>query len=206
MFHVEKRLMPKLALIVVDMQNDFMDGGALEVKGSKDIVTKINEYMKLFHESSLPIFATRDWHPPNHISFEERGGPWPPHCVQFTEGASFYPGLKFPDQTEVISKATEPDVEAYSGFQGTDLAERLRRKGVEKIFICGVATEYCVMSTALDALKERFNVSVLVDAIKGIREKDVKKAIERMSASGVSFERMDGVREELSRQIANKFM
>lgn len=129
--------------------------------------------------------ATRDWHPPNHISFKERGGPWPPHCVQNTPGAEFVVDL--PEDAIIISKATEPDKEAYSGFEGTNLAEILRENGVEKVYICGVATEYCVKATALDAVRHGFETYLLSDAVKGINPEDEKKALEEMKRAGVKI-------------------
>ncbi|MEM3637414.1 MAG: isochorismatase family protein [Conexivisphaerales archaeon] len=177
--------MARSALLVIDMQNDFMDGGVLAVPGSTSIVPVINRYMEIFHNNHLPIYATRDWHPPDHISFRERGGPWPPHCIRFTEGAAFFNKLRFPDETEVISKAMKPDEEAYSGFQGTDLALKLRKENVTNIFIAGVATEYCVFSTAMDGLKNGFKVFLLGDAVKGINESDSDSAVSKMKAAEV---------------------
>jgi argininosuccinate lyase len=174
------------ALIVVDVQNDFCPGGALPVTGGDEVVPVINQYINKFHEAGAPIFATRDWHPPNHISFKYRGGPWPLHCVQGTDGAAFHRGLKLPSEAIVISKATSPDEEAYSGFQGTDLAQRLRSIGVEKIFIGGLATDYCVKHTVLDAIKEGFRVVLLVDAVRAVDLKpgDGEKAIAEMVEKG----------------------
>ncbi|BAD85839.1 probable nicotinamidase [Thermococcus kodakarensis KOD1] len=177
--------MPKEALIVVDMQRDFMPGGALPVPEGDTIIPKCNEYIKKFKEKGALIVATRDWHPPNHISFKERGGPWPPHCVQNTPGAEFVVDL--PEDAIIISKATEPDKEAYSGFEGTNLAEILRENGVEKVYICGVATEYCVKATALDAVRHGFETYLLSDAVKGINPEDEKKALEEMKRAGVKI-------------------
>ncbi|AMQ18929.1 nicotinamidase [Thermococcus peptonophilus] len=177
--------MPKEALIVVDMQRDFMPRGALPVPEGDTIIPKCNEYIRKFKEKGALIVATRDWHPPNHISFKERGGPWPPHCVQNTPGAEFVVDL--PEDAVIISKATEPDKEAYSGFEGTNLAEILRENGVEKVYICGVATEYCVKATALDAAKHGFETYLLSDAVKGINPEDEKKALEEMKKAGVKI-------------------
>lgn len=177
--------MPKEALIVVDMQRDFMPGGALPVPEGDTIIPKCNEYIRKFKEKGALIVATRDWHPPNHISFKERGGPWPPHCVQNTPGAEFVVDL--PEDAVIISKATEPDKEAYSGFEGTNLAEILRENGVEKVYICGVATEYCVKATALDAVRHGFETYLLSDAVKGINPEDEKKALEEMKRAGVKI-------------------
>jgi nicotinamidase/pyrazinamidase len=175
--------MPEEALIVVDMQRDFMPGGALPVPEGDRIIPRCNEYIRKFMERGALIVATRDWHPPNHISFKDRGGPWPPHCVQGTEGAEFV--VELPADAIFISKATEPDKEAYSGFEGTDLAEILRKNGVKRVYVCGVATEYCVRATALDALKNGFETYLLADAVKGIRREDEERALREMERAGV---------------------
>ncbi|MCS7111621.1 MAG: nicotinamidase [Ignisphaera sp.] len=156
------------ALIVVDMQNDFMPGGALPVENALTIIPTINEYLKIFNDSAAVIVATRDWHPPNHISFNTRGGPWPPHCIQGSKGAEFHPLLKLPSSAIVVSKAIDENREAYSGFDSTELESVLRRRGVKRVFVCGVATEYCVRATAIDAMKLGFQTHILIDAIKGI--------------------------------------
>lgn len=166
------------ALIVVDMQRDFMPGGALPVPGGDKIIPKVNEYIESFKKRGALIVATRDWHPPNHMSFKD----WPPHCIQNTKGAEFV--VELPEDTIVISKADKPDKEAYSGFQDTGLAELLRKRGIEKLYICGVATEYCVKATALDALKEGFEVYILKDAVKGIKEEDEEKALNELKEKG----------------------
>ncbi|CAB49891.1 nicotinamidase [Pyrococcus abyssi] len=177
--------MPEEALIVVDMQRDFMPGGALPVPEGDKIIPKVNEYIKKFREKGALIVATRDWHPENHISFKERGGPWPKHCVQNTPGAEFVVDL--PEDTIIISKATEPDKEAYSGFEGTNLDKILKEKGVKRVYVCGVATEYCVRATALDALKHGFEVYLLRDAVKGIKPEDEEKALKEMEEKGIKI-------------------
>ncbi|WP_206205792.1 nicotinamidase [Thermococcus sp. Bubb.Bath] len=174
------------ALIVVDMQRDFMPGGALPVPKGDKIIPLINECIKLFSKRGALIVATRDWHPPNHISFKENGGPWPRHCVRGTPGAEFV--VELPPDTVIISKATEPDKEAYSGFEGTELAEILREKGIKKLYVCGVATEYCVRSTAMDALKLGFEVHLLRDAVKGIKPEDEEQAIRELEEKGAVIE------------------
>ena len=177
------------ALIVVDMQEDFMPWGALPVPDADKIIDLINRYITAFKDRGALIVATRDWHPPDHISFQERGGPWPPHCVRGTKGAEFVKGLNLPDDTIIVSKATQSEEEAYSGFQGTGLGKELKERGVRRVFICGVATEYCVKNTALDAVKEGFDTYLLTDAIKGVEvnEGDVRRALEEMSENGVKF-------------------
>lgn len=156
------------ALIVVDVQNDFFPGGSLAVPHGDEVVPVLNEYIDRFISKALPIFATRDWHPAGHCSFRERGGPWPPHCIAGTKGAEFAPGLALPQYVEVISKATQRDRDAYSGFEGTDLAGRLRQSGTQRVFIGGLATDYCVFNTVKDALKEGFATTLLLDAVRAV--------------------------------------
>ncbi|ASJ00618.1 nicotinamidase [Thermococcus gorgonarius] len=177
--------MSQEALIVVDMQRDFMPGGALPVPEGDKIIPKVNECIKKFQKRGALIVATRDWHPENHISFKERGGPWPKHCVQNTPGAEFV--VEIPENAVVISKATEPDKEAYSGFEGTELDEILRKNGVERVYVCGVATEYCVKATAMDALKLGYETYVIVDAIKGIDPEGEKRALEELQKAGAKL-------------------
>jgi len=177
--------MPEEALIVVDMQGDFMPGGALPVPEGDKIIPRCNEYIREFRKRGALIVATRDWHPENHVSFREHGGIWPKHCVQNTPGAEFV--VELPADAVIISKATEPDKEAYSGFEGTELAEILRRKGVRRVYICGVATEYCVKATALDALKYGFEVYLLRDAVKGIKPQDEERALKELENAGVKI-------------------
>ena len=174
------------ALVVVDLQRDFLPGGALAVPRGDEVVPVMNKYIRLFQEKGLPIIATRDWHPPDHCSFKDQGGPWPPHCVRGTPGAQFAPGLELPQDVIIISKATSRDQEAYSGFQGTDLDERLRELGVKRLFIGGLATDYCVLATVKDALKLGYGVCLLLDAVRAVdvTPGDGKRAIEEMKALG----------------------
>ncbi|MCS7254338.1 MAG: bifunctional nicotinamidase/pyrazinamidase [Armatimonadota bacterium] len=180
------KLTAKDALIIVDVQRDFCHGGALAVPNGDAVVEPLNSYVEAFKATGLPIVATRDWHPPNHVSFRERGGLWPPHCVQGTTGAEFHPDLKLPEDAIVISKATHPDEEAYSGFEGTELAELLRGKGITRLFVGGLATDYCVKMTVLDALRLGFTTLLLEDAIKGVdvNPGDSERAIEEMLSNG----------------------
>jgi nicotinamidase/pyrazinamidase len=174
------------AIVVVDVQNDFLPGGALAVPGGDRVVPVLNRYLALFDERSLPIFATRDWHPVNHCSFREHGGTWPPHCVAGTSGAAFAPALALPPATIVVSKGTDAGKEAYSGFQGTDLAARLRAAGVRRLFIGGLATEFCVLATVSDALSEGFSVFLLLDAIQALEIKpgDARRSEQEMIDRG----------------------
>jgi nicotinamidase/pyrazinamidase len=174
------------ALIIVDVQRDFCPGGALPVPAGDQVVPVLNEYIKLFKATNARIFATRDWHPPNHISFKAYGGPWPPHCTQNSDGAKFHPNLKLPDDTLIISKAMDPSKESYSGFDGTILGDELKKKGVTRVFVGGLATDYCVKNTVLDAIERGFETVLLLDASRGINVKpdDVEKAIDEMVAKG----------------------
>lgn len=173
------------ALIIVDVQHDFCPGGALPVPDGDKVIPPIN------HMLSYPwlTVATKDWHPPNHCSFKEQGGPWPPHCVQDTKGADFHPLLDTPKICLVVTKGSRVEKDAYSGFDGTDLAKILRERGVKRVVICGLATEYCVRATACDALKEGFDVLVLEDAIRGVEVNsgDCQQAIEELRAAGARF-------------------
>lgn len=156
------------ALIVVDVQRDFCPGGALPVPEGDRVVPILNRYIQRFEAAGAPIYATRDWHSPNHTSFKPEGGPWPPHCVQNTRGAELHRDLRLPKGARIISKATDPGREAYSGFDGTGLGEELRQGGVGRVFVGGLATDYCVKSTVLDALRLGFEAVLLEDAIRGV--------------------------------------
>ncbi len=173
--------------MIVDMQRDFMPGGALPVPEADRIVPVINEYIELFTARNAIIVATRDWHPPNHISFRVRGGPWPPHCVQGTPGAEFHPDLRLPRHAIIVSKATDPEKEAYSGFDSTELDNELRKRGIKRIFVCGVATNYCVKATALDGARLGYTVILLLDATKGIDVPpgSIEKALNEMLDEGI---------------------
>lgn len=159
------------ALIVVDMQNDFLPGGSLAVPDGDAVVPVLNRYLAEFSARELPVYATRDWHPANHCSFKARGGPWPPHCIAESPGAQFAALLRFPSGTLVISKATQPDKDAYSGFEGTDLDARLRARKIKRLFVGGLATDYCVLNTVRDALGLGYEVYLLTDAIRAVNVK-----------------------------------
>jgi len=176
----------KSALIVVDVQRDFCPGGALPVPEGDRVIPVLNKYVEKFERVGAPIYATRDWHPPNHASFKARGGIWPPHCVQNTEGAEFHPDLALPKGTKIISKAMDPEREAYSGFEGTRLEEELKRRGIERVFVGGLATDYCVKNTVMDALKLEFETILLEDAIRGVDVKpgDSERAVGEMVKKG----------------------
>ena len=183
------------ALIVVDVQVDFCPGGALAVKGGDKIVPRLNQVVQAATKAGLPVFFTRDWHPIDHISFKAQGGPWPPHCIQESSGAMFHLLLKVPDDAIIVSKGKDPKAEAYSGFQGTDLAKRLRALGVDHLIIGGLATDYCVKETAKDGLKEGFSIEIIEDCVKPVdlRKGDGKIALAELRKAGVSFTDSDGL-------------
>jgi len=176
----------KDALIIVDVQRDFCSGGALPVPEGEKIIPVLNRYIKKFSEAGALIIATRDWHPPNHVSFKNHGGTWPPHCIQGTPGADFHPDLELPAETKIVSKASSADKEAYSGFDGTSLEKDLKKAGVQRVFVGGLATDYCVKSTVLDALNCGFETVLLLDAIKGVdvNPGDSERAIREMLNRG----------------------
>ena len=179
----------KDALIVTDIQNDFLPGGALPVPEGEMVIPVLNDYIKMSKEANAKIIVSRDWHPPNHMSFVNQGGPWLPHCVQNSEGAKFSPQLKLPDAVFIISKATDPKKEAYSVFDGTGLAEELKAHGIRRILIGGLAADYCVLNSVLDARKMGLETYVLVDGTKGLNVKpgDVDRAFEVMAHHGAKL-------------------
>lgn len=186
------------ALIVVDVQNDFCPGGALPVSEGDKVVPVLNQYIDLFRALAAPIFFTRDWHPKDHTSFKSQGGRWPPHCIQNTWGAEFHPALKVGGGDFIVSKGFERLKEAYSGFEGTDLDERLRRLNIKELFVGGLATDYCVKQTVLDGLKRGYRVYLLEDAVRGVdvNKGDSAKAIEEMVRDGAVKTSLKHLREE----------
>jgi nicotinamidase/pyrazinamidase len=174
------------ALIAVDVQNDFIPGGSLAVNEGDRVVPALNMLIPKFRTR---VF-TRDWHPENHVSFSDDpqfvDKSWPAHCVQGTPGAEFHKDLEVPDDAIIVSKATDPDQDAYSAFEGTGLADTLHERGIKRVMVGGLATDYCVKATALDAIREGFEAVVVLDACRGV---DVppgtaKAAVEEMKAAG----------------------
>ena len=161
----------------------------MPVKGGDDVVPGLNRVIGAFERCGLPVFFTRDWHPLDHISFKSRGGQWPPHCIQGTSGADFHPKLRIPPTAIIISKGDDVNSEAYSGFQGTDLKERLGMAGADEVFLGGLTTDYCVRQSTLDALGAGFEVSVLEDCIRAVDLKpgDGNRSIADMRKAGARF-------------------
>lgn len=179
------------ALVIVDVQNDFCPGGALPVPEGDKIVPVLNRYIEKFQKAGFVIYASRDWHPEKTKHFKVFGGVWPPHCVQGTKGAEFHPGLKLPAQTIILTKGEDPNEDSYSGFQAytpdkNTFANDLKKRGVERLYVGGLATDYCVKATALDGIKQGFKLTMLVDAIKGVDIKpgDSEKALQEMDKAG----------------------
>lgn len=186
---------PDDALIVVDVQNDFASGGALPVNDARLIVPPINDLAPFFET----LVFSRDWHPSDHCSFDiDPGfvdGSWPPHCVQDTPGAEFLGDLYVPVDAIIVSKGTNPDKEAYSGFDGTDLADTLRDRGIRRVFVSGLATDYCVKATALDAKELGFDVVVLLDACRGIDSppSSVAETLDELREASVALSQSEAI-------------
>lgn len=176
---------PGDGLVIIDVQRDFLPGGALVVPNADEIVPILNRYVDRFAGRSLPVFVTRDWHPANHCSFRSKGGRWPAHCLQASPGAEFAAGLTLPGNVSIISKGTTSQADG-SGFSGTGFDAALRAAGVRCLWIGGLATEYCVLATARDALARGFCVILLTDAIRSldINPGDGARAVQEMIRLG----------------------
>jgi nicotinamidase/pyrazinamidase len=179
------------ALVVVDLQNDFCPGGALHVRDGDAIVPVVNRYLDRFAQAGAPLFLTRDWHPPVTRHFQAYGGVWPTHCVQGTPGAAFHPGLAPPNGAVIVSKGMDPEQDAYSAFQAEDPSGRrlptiLKERGIRRLYVGGLATDYCVRATVLDALRDGFEVVVLTDAIGAVdlAPGDGARAIDEIRGAG----------------------
>ena len=182
--------MAKEALLVVDVQNDFCPGGALAVPEGDKVVPILNRYIQAFQTVHLPVFASRDWHPSVTKHFKAYGGPWPPHCVQGTKGAEFHPALTL-EGTTILSKGMDPEKDSYSAFHGytsdgTDFSTLLKRSGIRRLFVGGLATDYCVKHSVLDAMREGLEVTLLKDAVRGVElhPGDSEKALREMTEAG----------------------
>jgi nicotinamidase-related amidase len=174
------------ALVIVDFQNDFAPGGACGVPGADTIADRINELAA--SDRYALVIATRDWHPPDHGSFAERGGPWPIHCVADSPGAQLHPALNQSAIHKIIDKGTDPGSRGDSAFEGTGLADLLHERGITKVSVVGLATDYGVSSSVLDALREGFEVEIDTDAMRGVNVHpgDDERAIEAMLAAGAT--------------------
>ena len=177
------------ALIIVDVQNDFCPGGALPVPTGMDVASIMSMAANTFQARGSRVYATQDWHPAGHSSFEAQGGPWPPHCVQDTAGADFHPAMVLPGGVTVVRKGTSPGQDAYSGFIDSELEAQLRAAGITRLFVGGLATDYCVLHTVLDAVSKGFETYVVSDAIGAVDVEpgDGDRAVGRMADAGARF-------------------
>ena len=182
------------ALLVVDIQKDFCAGGALAAPGGDEIIPAVNRHIADARSRDMPVYATRDWHPPATSHFKEYGGVWPPHCVQGTQGAQFHRNLKLPPDAIVVNKGDDPERHGYSAFEGHTsvgkaLLDDLRDRHITRVYLTGIATDYCVRESALDALKAGLEVRVVADAIAGIdaRPGDAQRALDEISAAGAQI-------------------
>lgn len=176
------------ALIVVDVQRDFCPGGALPIEKGHEVVPVLNAWIADAIEAGVPVFASCDWHPADHLSFKPQGGEWPDHCVQNTEGATFHPELKLPDDVVIVRKGDRDDRDQYSALDETGLVEDLRQRGIERVWIGGLAEDVCVRATALDAAKAGFDTHVIAEATKPVTATGGEAARADMRAAGVIIE------------------
>lgn len=179
--------MSNAALIIVDVQNDFCPGGSLAVPNGDSVIPALNFYATEFERRGAIIFASRDWHPTVTTHFRDYGGAWPVHCVQGTRGAEFHPNLRLPRSTHIVDKGTGSDDDAYSAFEAMTanrllLETILRQKMIKHVYVGGLATDYCVKATVVDALRRGFQVTLLLDAARGVdvQPHDSEKALEEM--------------------------
>ena len=173
------------ALIVVDVQNDFCPGGALPIAGGDEVIPVLNRWIDAAAARGVSVYASRDYHPIGHMSFEETGGPWPLHCVQDTEGARFHPDLRLPASAVIVTKGVRLDQDQNSAFDQTGLAADLRTQAIERLWVGGLAEDVCVLATALDARKEGFEVFLIHSATRPVTEEGGRAARSEMRAAGV---------------------
>jgi nicotinamidase/pyrazinamidase len=179
--------MAKSALIVVDVQRDFCEGGALAAADTLSLLEPLKKNIDATRRAGAAIVYTQDWHPAEHSSFRVNGGPWPIHCVGGTAGAELMKPLRAEVSDIVVHKGVAVDGAGYSGFEETGLAEKLRKLGVERVYVGGIATEYCVRATALDALKEGFETFVVQDLVRAVEPTETTKVIQELSAAGAKI-------------------
>jgi nicotinamidase/pyrazinamidase len=189
--NLRERVKMSNALLIIDFQNDFTSGGALEVPEGDEIAEPVKRLAKEFDY----VFATRDWHPPDHSSFETEGGPWPVHCVQGTHGAELHPAMHDIEVEEIVDVGAEREDQGYSGFEKSKLADLLRERDVDEVAVVGLATDYCVRASAIDAAREGFDTSVVTDAIRAVdvNPGDGERALEDMREAGAKLVTSDSL-------------
>lgn len=172
------------ALVVVDVQNDFCPGGRLPVPEGHQVVEVINRWIPAALDAGVPVVASRDWHPNDHVSFVSQGGEWPPHCIQDSPGAAFRDDLKLPDETIKVSKGARLDRDQYSAFDDTGLGDFLRKRGVRRVYVAGLALDVCVRATALSAAEEGFEVVLVADGTRAIDADNGRRTLEDVRRAG----------------------
>lgn len=177
----------KKALIVVDVQRDFCEGGALAASGTRSLLNPLQKFIKAARKQEIVVVFTQDWHPTNHKSFKMNGGPWPVHCEENSPGAELMPPLAANFRDLIIHKGVSSGDEGYSAFESTSLADQLRSLEIESVAICGIATEYCVRATALDAAKAHFKVALLTDLIRAVDAKTTPNVLTELERAGVEL-------------------
>lgn len=177
----------KEALLLVDIQNDFCEGGALEVPDSNQIFPVVNDWIKKAQDKGWPIIASRDWHPVDHISFEHRGGDWPVHCVQDSKGAEYHPYMQLPGDAVRVSKGTRFEKDAYSVFDGTDFDAFLERRGVETLYVVGLALDVCVRATVLEALENDFKIVLVTEGTRAVEADNTEKVLKELEDAGAQL-------------------
>jgi nicotinamidase/pyrazinamidase len=190
----------KAALLVVDLQNDFCSGGALPVPNGEQVIEPVNRAAARFAALGLPVLASRDWHPPLTRHFSKYGGLWPIHCVQGSDGAAFHPGLRLPAGALLFSKGIDPELDGYSAFEGVTgdgrpLESAVAALGIEHLYLAGLATDYCVLATAMEAVRHGLVVTVLTDAVAGVDlvPGDSARALQEMASAGVRLAVVDSL-------------
>ncbi|MGC8873910.1 MAG: nicotinamidase [Chloroflexia bacterium] len=184
-------LQPGDALIVVDVQIDFCPGGALPIEGGDQVVPVLNRWIVAATRKGIPVYLSRDWHPVGHLSFQGHGGPWPPHCIQDSEGARFHPDLMVPENAVLVTKGVRFDQDQNSAFDQTGLAVRLRKEGICRLFVGGLAEDVCVLATVLDGLKEGFEVVLIQDGTRPVTPSGGREARRKMQEAGACLEQTD---------------
>jgi nicotinamidase/pyrazinamidase len=187
MMDIDRVFSPGDGLVIVDVQNDFCPGGALPIKEGDAVVAVLNRWIAAALAENVPVFASRDWHPVGHVSFKESGGPWPPHCLQDSEGARFHPDLMLPGSAVIVTKGVRFDQDQHSAFDQTGFAWYLRKRGITRLWVGGLAEDVCVLATVLDARKEGFEVMVIQNGTRPVTPEGGEKAAREMRKAGAGL-------------------